>query len=1175
MRKYLLLLFLLISVTGWGDSGMWTNPEGVNFWYSERNGGLSVAITSCEPSSHIEIPTEINGRKVVGIDETGRECKTNLVSVTIPEGISYVGWNAFDGCSNLTSIVIADTVTSIGSYAFRGCKELTSVSIPRNVTNLGYCMFYCCSSLAQVSIPSSVTSIGSCAFYRCNSLTQVFIPSNVTSIGSCAFYGCTSLSSVKIPDMVANIGINAFYGCEKSMYDTTTIKGVRLVDGWVVGYDADCNSYLVLDGIRGIVSGAFEDCKQLVSVTLPNGMLNICDYIFEGCSELTEIAIPNSVTNIGWMAFKDCSSLSSITIPDSVVGIGANAFEGTGLTSVIIPDSVRNVGSCAFGYCNNLSEATIPDSVFNYQYGVESVFGGSENLTSIIISEQATYIAWGAFQNCDKLTSVSIPDSVTEIKSSAFDGCDALYNTTTITGLNIIDGWVIGYNSDCPADLTIEGVRGIADEAFRGCENLASVYIAQGVKNVGSGTFSGCNNLNYVSIPEGVTSIGWNMFGDCSSLSSVSFPSSITNMGEGVFVYCRSLCSADIPSKMKEIPGFTFYNCTSLSAITIPEGITDVGISAFQDCEYLNEVNFSSTVTNISDNAFANCRNLNSIVIPSNVETIGNGAFDNCGGFEALTIANGVKYIKAAAFRGCSYWGSLTIPGSVIYIGDDAFWGCYGIESVEILNGVITIGASAFNNCRNLTSVVIPDSVTYIGNYAFKDCGLSEVSVSGNTVIGDNAFDANVKIVRRQVVTSSIIYKNLKDATNPNPAVYTEGSEFEFVALNDVPGFAFAGWMPTRITSDMKGEQIVVANWTDVRRTISKEMVSVFLPDGDYKYDGTAKEPAVSVANGDVILTELDYSISYSNNVNAGIAAVIVNGIGNYKGSVEIPFVITPAHPSINATLKEDGTIRIDGVVDDVFDSSVLVIPDMIAGKPVTEIADRAFIGLASITSVTLPIFLERIGRRAFHNATSLKVLNIPAVRNWKNPSESGSLTIGEFAFAGTLLGEVRLPEEVTKIGNKAFNGCQRLTSVTILGAPSVGEDVFCNAGIAVSKSPTLRLSPDLAADEAYLSKLTSNFGRANLPVTVRTDAIVESVAPKGISVASDGSIELPVAVGRAANWGEVDTSKVSVEYREKLTDAPTALEPRVKSNEGGLYSISVTPPKKASSGFFRVKVLK
>ena len=67
-------------------------------------------------------------------------------------------------------------------------------------------------------------------------------------------------------------------------------------------------------------------------------------------------------------------------------------------------------------------------------------------------------------------------------------------------------------------------------------------------------------------------------------------------------------------------------------------------------------------------------------------------------------------------------------------------------------------------------------------------------------------------------------------------------------------------------------------------------------------YDGNAKTPMVVVCNnGSRVFEENNYTVSYSNNVNAGTAKVIVRGIGNYKGTVEKKFTILkrPAYPTV------------------------------------------------------------------------------------------------------------------------------------------------------------------------------------------------------------------------------------------------------------------------------------
>lgn len=157
----------------------------------------------------VDIPAQINGEAVTTIGGnafSGLNKNNPLTSVTIPNTVTTIGYNAFQG-NQLTAITIPNSVTSIEYGAF-SLNRLTSVAIPNSVTSIGSEAF-ASNQLTSVTIPNTVTTIESGTFGN-NQLTSIAIPNSVTSIGRNAF-ASNQLTAITIPSSVTTIDDQAFF----------------------------------------------------------------------------------------------------------------------------------------------------------------------------------------------------------------------------------------------------------------------------------------------------------------------------------------------------------------------------------------------------------------------------------------------------------------------------------------------------------------------------------------------------------------------------------------------------------------------------------------------------------------------------------------------------------------------------------------------------------------------------------------------------------------------------------------------------------------------------------------------------------------------------------------------------------------------------------------------------
>ena len=551
----------VLTFVNLGDATDFVVPDGVT-------GIGSRVFRNCSSLTRVTIP--------VGVTDIGYAAFsgcTGLASVTIPSSVTDIGKSAFSGCSGLTDLVIPGGVTNIGDAAFSGCTGLASVTIPSSVTGIGESAFSGCSELADVSIidGGSPVAIGLDAFAECPKLKRFVLPDLAYTpaygwgeypvhsdyIRATVFEGCSGmeeivvsennphhsvrngllcdkegttvlfcpagLKEVKIPDSVTHVRQGTFDDCDTSVFDTTAIPGVRLVDGWVVGVTDDLPSRLALDGIRGIADSAFEGCR-LADLTISGKVESIGNYAFGWCENLTNVTISGKVESIGNYAFDGCENLTTIDMPDNVASIGSGAFEHcTGLADEQGFVIVRDV---LYGYVGAGGVVRIPGGVRE----ISSFAFAETGVTHVTIPPGVTDIGNDAFAWCGNLTTIDIPDSVVSIGHGAFADCCGLADEQ---GFVIVRDVLYGYVGAGGVVRIPGGVREISNSAFEGTE-MTHVTIPSGVTRIGSCAFAG-RDLTHVTVPDSVTEIGDFAFAG-GSLTGAELPARFEgNLNDTVF----------------------------------------------------------------------------------------------------------------------------------------------------------------------------------------------------------------------------------------------------------------------------------------------------------------------------------------------------------------------------------------------------------------------------------------------------------------------------------------------------------------------------------------------------------------------------------------------------------------------------------------------------------------
>ena len=352
--------------------------------------------------------------------------------------------------------------------------------------------------------------------------------------------------------------------------------------------------------------------------------------------------------------------------------------------------------------------------------------------------------------------------------------------------------------------------------------------------------------------------------------------------------------------------GITIYQYDGYDTtgeLVIPETIDGktviaIGENAFFRAEF-SSIILPDTVETIGDFAFATCENLSSIAIPASVTSLGSSVFTNCTSLTNITIDSAnmsykvvdqVIYNKeGTVLVTCPVAGSVTIPDTVTEIAEYAFYCNDNIKNIIIPESVQTLGEGAFGDCSKLETVKIQgDMLKSIGTHCFRSCSvLSVIRIPASLEqIGAYAFCYCYKLRHIYFVGDAPVFGETIDGTYHDSVFYYCKANAYYPADNST-------WTENEIADH--GGTMTWDTWA-AGNSASIEGAMVTLEQDEYVYNGTNIEPAVTVVLGDETLVEnSDYTVSYSDNKNAGTASVSIVGIELYEGRIEKSFTINKA----------------------------------------------------------------------------------------------------------------------------------------------------------------------------------------------------------------------------------------------------------------------------------------
>lgn len=249
---------------------------------------------------------EISCSKCGKILQTQEPIEALHVQYTLNNGTyEVIGLNSSCTDKHITipSTYLGKNVTAIGSGVgtsfydplldgFARCFDIESVTLPEGLKEIRLGAFAYCESLKTINIPSTCVYVGQYAFAY-SDILEIEIPASVRTLGTFFVMGCTKITKIVTPFGIDKIFGEVFFRATNSSIPSS-LKEVIFTAG------------------TDMHASAFNGCKYINKIVLPDTLTSIGDRAFMDCTNLASIELGNNIDSIGDSAFSGCSSFRDV-----------------------------------------------------------------------------------------------------------------------------------------------------------------------------------------------------------------------------------------------------------------------------------------------------------------------------------------------------------------------------------------------------------------------------------------------------------------------------------------------------------------------------------------------------------------------------------------------------------------------------------------------------------------------------------------------------------------------------------------------------------------------------------------------------------------------------------------------------------------------------------------------